>query len=165
MLRKILAVCITDRVVSRLDHQTPITQAAYRKERSTTEHVFAAKMATQQTINTKNETLPLVLFNMSKAFDSIKRKDLIKHLQHTIAVDVLVKKMLGVSLVVRYDVETASVNHSTLIQVHLKETASASNFTYYLAKSLEVKTPDAIIHDHHCHHQSITSHEMPDELT
>ena len=89
-----------DRVVSRLDHKTPITQAAYRKERSTTKHVFAAKMATEQTINVKNETLPLVLFDMSKAFDSIKRKDLIEHLQHTIAADVLVKKMLGVSLVV-----------------------------------------------------------------
>ena len=60
-----------DRVGSRLDHKTPITQAAYRKERSTTEHVFAAKMATEQTINVKNETLPLVLFDMSKAFDSI----------------------------------------------------------------------------------------------
>ena len=154
-----------DRVVSRLDHKTPITQAAYRKERSTTEHVFAAKMATEQTINVKNETLPLVLFDMSKAFDSIKRKDLIEHLQHTIAADVLVKKMLGVSLVVQCGVETASVNHSTLILVHLKETASANNLNYYLAKFLEVQTPDAIINDHHCHHQSITIHEMPDELT
>ena len=43
--------------------------------------------------------------------------------------------------------------------------ASANSFTYYLAKSLEVQTPDAIIHDHHYHHQSITSHEIPDELT
>ena len=46
-LRKILAGCIMDRVGSRLDHETPITQAAYKKERSTTKHVFAAKMAIQ----------------------------------------------------------------------------------------------------------------------
>ena len=44
-LRKIPFICIMDRVGSRLDHETPVTQAAYRKERSTTEHVFAAKMA------------------------------------------------------------------------------------------------------------------------
>ena len=44
-LRKILDDCIMHRVGSRLDHETPITQAAYRKERSTTKHVFAAKMA------------------------------------------------------------------------------------------------------------------------
>ena len=32
-LRKILVVCIIDRLGSRLDHETPMTQAAYRKER------------------------------------------------------------------------------------------------------------------------------------
>ena len=64
-LRKILAVCIMDRVGSRLDHKTPISQAAYRKERSTTEHVVAAKMAIRQTTNARNETLHLVLLDTS----------------------------------------------------------------------------------------------------
>ena len=54
MLGKILAVFIMDQVGSRLDHKTPITQIAYRKERSTTEHVFAAKMAIEGTTNGKN---------------------------------------------------------------------------------------------------------------
>ena len=64
-LRKILAVYIIDRVGSRLDHKTPITQAAYRKERSTTKHVVAAKMAIRQTTNARNETLHLVLLDTS----------------------------------------------------------------------------------------------------
>ena len=160
-LRKILAVFIMDRVVSRLDHETPITQAAYRKERSTTEPVFAAKMAIERTTNARNETLHLVPLDTSQAFDSIKRKDLIEHLQYTIAVDELHIMKCPWS----FDVGTASVNHSTLILVHHKETASANSFTYYLAKSLEEQTPDAIIHDHHYYHQSITSHEILDELT
>ena len=98
MLRKILSVCLMDRLCSRLDYETPLTQAAYRKERSTTEHIFAAKMAIERTTNARNKILHLALFDMSKAFDSIKRKDLTENLLHTIAADELhiMKKMLEV---------------------------------------------------------------------
>ena len=87
-----------DRLCSRLDYETTLTQAAYRKERSTTEHIFAAKMAIERTTNARNKILHLALFDMSKAFDSIKRKDLTENLQHTIAADELhiMKKMLEV---------------------------------------------------------------------
>ena len=44
VLRKILAVCVMKRINSRLDSAMPISQAAYRKNRSTTEHVFATKL-------------------------------------------------------------------------------------------------------------------------
>ena len=155
-----------DRVGSRPDHETTITEVAYRKERSTAEHVFAAKMAIKQTTNAKNEILDLVLLNMSKDFDSIKRKDLIKQLQHTIEADGLhiMKKMQEMSLVVPFGdriIEPFQIDTS-IPQV---DCASANSFTYYLAKSLKVKTLDTIIHDHLYHHQSITSHEIPDELT
>ena len=155
-----------DRVGSRLDHETPITQAAYRKERSTTEHVFVAKMAIERTTNVRNETLHLVLLEMSKVFDSIKKKDLTEHLQHTIEGDELhiMKKMLKMSLIVRCG-DSISEPFHTYTGVPQGDCASAYSFTYYLAKSLEIQTPDAIIHDHHYHHQSITSHEIPDELT
>ena len=73
-LRNILAVCIIDGVGSRLDHEIPITQVAYRKERSTNERVFAPKMIIEQTTNTRNETLHVVLLDMSKAIDSIKKR-------------------------------------------------------------------------------------------
>ena len=146
---------------SRLDHETPKTQAAYRKERSTTEHVFF-----ERTINVRNETLHLVLLDMSKIFDSIKGKDLIEHLQHTIAADEphIMKEMLEVSLVVRCG-DRISESFHTDTGVPQRDCASANTFTYYLEKSLEVQTPDAIIHDHHYHHQSITSHEIPDEFS
>ena len=69
MLRKILTVCIMDRVGSTLDHETPIIQAVYRKKMSITEQVVAGKMAIEQTTNARNETLHLVLLNMTKAFE------------------------------------------------------------------------------------------------
>ena len=102
---------------------------------------------------------------MSKAFDSNKRKDIIEHLQHTIAADELhiMKKMLEVSLVVRCG-DSISEPFHTGTGAALEDCAIANSFTYYLAKSLEVQTPDQIIHDHHYHHQSITSREIPDEL-
>ena len=154
-----------DRVGSRLDHKTPITQAAYRKERSTTEHVFAAEMAIERTTNARNETL-LLLLDMSKTLDSIKRKGLIEHLPHTIAADKLhiMKKMLEVSLVVRCGDSISEPFHIDT-GAPQGECASANSFTYYPAKSLQEQTPDAIIHDHHYHHQSITKHKIPDEPT
>ena len=97
----ILTVFTINRVGSRLDHKTPVNQVTYRKERSTTKHVFAVKMVIERTTNARNDRFHLVLLDMNKAFDSIKRKYLIQHLQHNI---------------------TASVNHSTLIPVHHKET-------------------------------------------
>ena len=132
-----------------------MTQAAYRKERSMTEHVFTAKMAIERTINMRNETLYLLLLDMSKAFDSIKRKDLIEHLQHTIAADELciMKKMLEVSLVVQCGYSISEPFHN---DTGAPQGDCANSFTYYLAKSLEVRTPGAITHDHHYHHQSIT---------
>ena len=103
---------------------------------------------------------------MSKAFDSNKRKDIIEHLQHTIAADELhiMKKMLEVSLVVRCG-DSISEPFHTGTGAALGDCAFANSFTYYLAKSLEVQTPDPIIHDYRYHHQSITSREIPDELT
>ena len=154
-----------DQVCSRLDHETPITQATCRKERSTTEHIFTAKMAIEQITNARNETLHLVLLDTSKAFESIKRKDLIEHFQHTIEADELhiMKKMLEVSLVIRCG-DSISEPFHTDTSAPQGECASANGFTYYLAKPLEVQIPDTIIHDHH-YHQSITSHEIPHELT
>ena len=102
---------------------------------------------------------------MSKAFDGIKRRDLIEHLQHTIAIDELniMEKMLEVSFSIRCG-DSISEPFHTDTGTPQKDCASANSFTYYLAKSLQLQTPDATIYDHHYHHQSITSHEIPDEL-
>ena len=50
VLRKILAVCIMKRINSRLDSAIPISQAAYRKNRSAIEHVFVTKLIIERTI-------------------------------------------------------------------------------------------------------------------
>ena len=50
ILRKLLAVCIMKRINSRLDSAIPISQAAYRKNRSTTEHVFGIKLIIERTM-------------------------------------------------------------------------------------------------------------------
>ena len=54
--RKILAVCIIKRINSRLDFAIPISQAAYRKNRSTTEHIFATKLIIEREISSKDGT-------------------------------------------------------------------------------------------------------------
>ena len=122
-------------------------------------------MTIEQTTNARNKIHHLVLLDMSKAFGSIKRKDLIEHLQHTIPADEvhIMEKMLEVSFVIRCG-DSISETFHTDTGAPQRDCASANSFTYYLAKSLELRTPDAIIYDHHYHHQSITSHETPNEL-
>ena len=74
------------------------------------------------------------------------------------------RKMLEVSVVVRCGGSISESFH-TDTDAPQGDCASANTFTYFLAKSLEVQTPEAIIHDHHYNHQSVTNHEVPDELT
>ena len=154
-LRKILAVAIMIRIGERMDHEIPISQAAYRKERSTTEHVFAVKMIIERTLNAKNETIYLTLLDMSKAFDTIPRKDLIEDLSETIELDELfiVKKMLEVLLSLRCG-NSLSETFVTDTGTPQGDCASANNFTYYLAKSLGERTstlqPDQLAeHSYH----------------
>ena len=73
------------------------------------------------------------------------------------------KKMLEVSLVVRCG-DSRNEPFHTDTGAPQGDCASTNIFTYYLAKSLEVQTPDRTIHDHHCYHQSITIHEISYEV-
>ena len=81
VLTKILAVCIMRRKVYSLDAEILPTQAAYRKYRSTTKHMFVAKMVIEQTISAKNETTHLLLLDMIQVFNSTSRKLLTKDLK------------------------------------------------------------------------------------
>ena len=72
MLRKILAVCMKRRINDRLDEKIPPTQAAYRCGRSTTEHVFAAKILAEKAITSKDHPVYILMLDMSKAFDTLK---------------------------------------------------------------------------------------------
>ena len=89
VLREILAVCIMKIINSRLDSAIPISRAAYRKNSSTTEHVFATKLMMKRKISSTGETLYLLLLDMSKAFDSTQRNTLIEDLKNVLNHDEL----------------------------------------------------------------------------
>ena len=89
VLRKILAVCIMKRINSRLDSAIPMFQAAYRKSRSTTGHVFATKLIIKRAISSTDETIYLLLLDMTKAFDSVQRNTLMEDLENVLNQDEL----------------------------------------------------------------------------
>ena len=62
----------------RIDKEIPTNQAAYKSGRSTTEHVFAVKMVVERVIASKNEEIHLLLLDMSKAFDTMRRNELLQ---------------------------------------------------------------------------------------
>ena len=103
ILRKILAICLMKRIGERLNSEIPISQAAYRKNRSTTEQVFTIKLVIERTISAKSEKVFLTLLDMSKAFDSVKRSTLINDLSNIINQDELhlIKILLDVKLAVK----------------------------------------------------------------
>jgi len=81
-LRKILAACIIHEKNERKDRLRNTTFAS-SLQRSTTEHVFACKLTIERTISARNETVHLILLDMSKAFDSVDRKILVNDLRNT----------------------------------------------------------------------------------
>ena len=118
------------RINSRLDSAIPISQAACCKNRSTTEPVFATKLIIERTISSTDETVYQLLLDMSKTFDSIQRNTLIEGLINLIPVllDVKVAAKCG---------NYKSRFFSTNTGAPQGDCASASEFTLYLAKSLE----------------------------
>ena len=58
---------------SRLDSAIPMPQAAYRKNRSTTEYVFATKLIIERTMSSTDENVYLLFLDMSKVFDNIQK--------------------------------------------------------------------------------------------
>ena len=89
-----LAVCMMKRIGEKIDGEIPPSQAAYRKGRSTTEHVFSTKLVIERTLTSMNETVYLLMQDMSKAFDSINRATLIKDLDKIPQKDILSIKCL-----------------------------------------------------------------------
>ena len=137
-VRKTLAACITYRIRDRVEAQIPPLQAAYRLNRSTTEHVFTSKLITEKTITARNESAHLIMLEMGKAFDNINRNQLIEDLRNTIETDELhiISTLLNVSLSIRYE-NTLSKIFETDTGAPQGDCASALQFTYCIAKRLE----------------------------
>ena len=81
----------------------PLSQATYRPNRSTTEHILTSKLIIETTIIARKEPVHLITLDKSTAFDCINRNKLIEDLRNTIEADELriISKLLNVSLSIR----------------------------------------------------------------
>ena len=137
VLRKVLAICLMERINERIDKIIPLSQAAYRKGRSTTEHIFSTKLLIERTISSSNETIYLLMHDMSKAFDSVNRNILLNDLNEILEQDELhlIRILLNVELCSKCGIHTSEY-FQTDTGVPQGDCMSANEFTLYLAKSL-----------------------------
>ena len=108
---------------SRLDSVIPTSQAVYRKNRSTTEHLFATKLIIERTISSMVETIDLLLLDVSKAFDSIHRNTLIEKLKNILNQGEL--PLIRILLDVKIVVKCGNCRFLVRTQEHLKEIVQA----------------------------------------
>ena len=59
------------RISDRIDTMIPLSQAAYRNGRSTTEHVFAMKILCEKAMASSDYSINILLLDMTSAFDTI----------------------------------------------------------------------------------------------
>ena len=127
------------RIGDKIDSSIPITQVAYRRGRSTTEQLFALKIMAEKAVTSKNFSTQILMMDMSKAFDTIKRGQLLKDLKAVLnpgelhIIKVLIEE---VKLLVRIENvygETITTNTGT----PQGDCLSPVLFTLYLARALK----------------------------
>ena len=87
VLRKILTICLLERIWDRLEKEIPLEQAAYQSGRSTSEQVLALKLLAEKAILNSDYTIYVMLLDMSKAFDTVNRKTLFENLEKILRKD------------------------------------------------------------------------------
>jgi len=151
IIRKILAIIILNRIEKKLDKDIPISQAAYRKGRSTTGNVFTFKILAEKVIIEDNAEIHLRLLDMSKAFDNVSRENLINDLKEILQEDELhIVKLLitQVNLQVRNN-NTTGEKFQTSKGIPQEDCLSPILFIYYLAETLkDNKENGTILEDH-----------------
>ena len=138
VLRKILAICMVNRIGEKLISVIPKSQAAYQSGRSTTEQVFVFRSMAEKAISSNNYHTHILMMDMSKAFDTVKRDILLSDLEMIVDDDELhILKLLidDVRLVVKCG-NTLGTEFSTNIGVPQGDCLSPILFILYLSKAL-----------------------------
>ena len=121
IIRKILAICVIDRIWDRLKTKIPKDQAAYQKGRSTTEQVFALKTLVEKAITSQNYNIFFTMIDMTAAFDTVSRNKLLQQLEeylephemrmiHLLIADV--NLMVKIGKVLQDGIQTNSYKHA-----------------------------------------------------
>ena len=95
----------------------PLSQAAYRRGRSTTEHVFTMKILCEKAITSCDYSTHIFQLDMTKAFDTINREHLYKLLSDILDPDELnimniLLKDVTLQVKKQYDKRTNFYNNS-----------------------------------------------------
>ena len=138
-LRKILAICMLRRCLEKLLNKVPETQAAYQQGRSTTEQVFSFKILAEKAITSEDYRIILLMLDMSKAFDTVRRDKLFLILKDILDQDELhMMKILieNVKLKTRIG-DTMGTEIKTNIGVPQGDCLSPILFIIYLAEALQ----------------------------
>ena len=138
ILHKLLTTCFIKRISDKIDSIIPLSQAAYRKGRSTTEHVFAMKIMCEKSITSCDYSTHIMLLDMTKAFDTINREHL-----HRLLSDILDPDEPNIMNILLKDVtlqvknnETKGQTFTTTIGIPQRDCLSAILFTLYLSNTL-----------------------------
>ena len=162
MTRKVLAVYMKKHIVDKPDAEIPPSQARCRAGRSTTEHVFTAKVLVKKAITSANYPIHLLILDMSKGFDTVNRSMLWQELANVMDPDELhfINVLTSTQLKTRCGKEKSNA-FTTDSSVPLGDCVSANLFSFYIAKALgsnkhddhdncstTVKPPAHITNDH-----------------
>ena len=157
IFKKLLATCFIKRISDKIDSMITLSQAAYRKGRSTTEHVFAMKILCEKAMTSCDYSTHILLLVMTKALDTINREHLYKLLSN-----ILDQDELNIMNILLKDVILQVKNNkakgpafTTTLGIPQGDCLSAIVFTLYLSNTLSEKIPTHL-HDHNYY----SAHDM-----
>ena len=139
IIRKILTICMLDRIWNRLATLIPKSQAAYQGGRGTTEQVLALKLMVEKALTTNDFELYIILLDMSKAFDTVNRRILLTELEQVLNPDemhILALLTNRPKIQIKLNEET-SEEFQSYQGICQGDCLSAVLFIFYLARALK----------------------------